>query len=280
MPAKLRQKITDHTVDRSLIFLKLGGSLITEKDRPRTPRLQLIRQLIQEVADFLRHHPDLRLVLGHGSGSFGHVPARKYGTRQGVTSPLEWQGFAEVWREARMLNQFVMDALAELGVASISIPPSAGLVSRGGVVHRWNLEPIRAALHAGLLPVVYGDVVFDLKLGGTIFSTEDLFEHLALHLEPKRILLAGIEPGVWLNFPETDSIVREITPTSFPRLVPALGGSSATDVTGGMASKVEQSLRWVQRTPGLEVLIFSGKAKGSILNALNGGNEGTLIRSV
>jgi len=84
----------------SLQFLKLGGSLITEKDRPHTARLQVIRRLASEIARARRDDPALRLVLGHGSGSFGHVPAQKYGTRGGVRTPEEWGGFVQVWREA------------------------------------------------------------------------------------------------------------------------------------------------------------------------------------
>ncbi len=33
-----------------LVFLKLGGSLITVKDRPHTPRLDVLERLAQEIA--------------------------------------------------------------------------------------------------------------------------------------------------------------------------------------------------------------------------------------
>ena len=35
------------------------------------------------------------LVIGHGSGSFGHYMASKYGTRKGVDGPDQWAGFAK-----------------------------------------------------------------------------------------------------------------------------------------------------------------------------------------
>ncbi len=75
---------------RELVFLKLGGSLITDKKRPHTPRMDVIRRLAREIAAARNIRPDLQLVLGHGSGSFGHIPAEKYGTHQGVKSPSEW----------------------------------------------------------------------------------------------------------------------------------------------------------------------------------------------
>ena len=65
-------------------FLKLGGSLITDKDTAHTPRIDVIDRIAGEIKKYLVEHPQDSLLLGHGSGSFGHVPAAKYGTREGV----------------------------------------------------------------------------------------------------------------------------------------------------------------------------------------------------
>ena len=75
-----------------------------------------------------------------------------------------------------------------------------------------NLAPLKSALANKLLPVIHGDVVFDEARGGTILSTEDLFTHLAHQLHPKRILLAGLEAGVWEDFPARTHLIEEITP--------------------------------------------------------------------
>jgi isopentenyl phosphate kinase len=132
------------------------------------------------------------------------------------------------------------------------------------------------ALQAGLLPVVYGDVIFDTQRGGTILSTEDLFAHLARQLCPRRVLLAGLEQGVWADYPACTRLVAEITLDNLAGL--SLGGSAATDVTGGMASKVQQSLELVQQIKGLEVCIFSGETSGAVQRVLAGEEIGTWIR--
>jgi len=264
---------------RDLTFLKLGGSLITEKSRPYTPRPDVLERLAGEIASARASRPERLILLGHGSGSFGHVPAEKYGTREGVRGREAWHGFVEVWREAARLNRIVMDALEVAGLPAVSFPPSAFLVASNRKVDHWDPGPIQSALHAGLLPVVFGDVVFDRQLGGTIFSTEDLFAYLAPILRPERILLAGIEPGVWREYPDRSDVYPEITASIGAELLAAVGGSAATDVTGGMASKVIQSLEWVAGLPGLEVLIFSGEEPGLVERALGGGQVGTLIRT-
>ncbi|MCS6908243.1 MAG: isopentenyl phosphate kinase [Anaerolineales bacterium] len=262
-----------------LIFLKLGGSLITEKHRPYTARLETLRRLAEEIAHARQSVPELRLVVGHGAGSFGHVPAKRYGTRQGVHTPEEWLGFAEVWREAATLNRLVVEALLAAKLPVISLPPCASVTAEDGKVAVWELYPIRAALQAGLLPLIFGDVVFDRHRGGTILSTEDLFEHLARQLRPRRILLAGIEEGVWSDFPQCTQLVREITPADLYQGRLQLGGSQAPDVTGGMESKVRQSLAWVQELPELEVLIFNGEKPGAVRRALMGETLGTRIHA-
>lgn len=128
-----------------------------------------------------------------------------------------------------------------------------------------------------MLPVVYGDVAFDQVRGGTIFSTEDLFNHLARQLSPQRLLLAGSEPGVWADYPDCTSLIERITPQNLELIFPALQGSDAPDVTGGMQSKVTEMLSLVQAVPGLEAFIFSGRQEGNVRRALEGQRIGTCL---
>jgi isopentenyl phosphate kinase len=261
----------------TLQFLKLGGSLITEKNRARTLRKQVLERLSGEIALAYRLNPELRLVVGNGAGSFGHVSAKKYGTRQGVNTPAEWRGFVEVWREAATLSHYVSAALQEAGLPALAIHPSSAVISAGGQVASWDIAPLRAALQAGLVPVIHGDVIFDTTRGGTILSTEDLFGYLANPLKPQRILLAGLEAGVWADYPHCTRLVELITPANLAEVKPALSGSNTDDVTGGMFSKVQQSLELVRQQAGLEVLIFSGEQPGNLTRALSGENIGTLL---
>ena len=261
----------------NLLFLKLGGSLITDKYKPRTVREGVIARLGEEIAAALEDSQGLRLLLGHGSGSFGHISAKKYRTREGVHTPREWQGFAEVWFDASTLNRMVVEALHNAGVPVISFPPGGGITSQAGEIETWNTLPLQNALLHGLVPVVYGDVVFDEKLGGTILSTENIFAHLARELHPQRILLAGIDEGVWADYPVCEKLVGEITPDNVADVKRGLSGSAATDVTGGMASKVEEMLALTEEIQGLEVCIFSGAVAQNVERVLRGEYLGTRI---
>jgi isopentenyl phosphate kinase len=276
---------------KELVFLKLGGSLITDKTQPYTPKLDVIEDVALQISTALRTQPDLRLIIGHGSGSFGHVAASEYHTRDGFfphPSPLihrerdqtednYWKGFAEVWYQASSLNRFVMKALHKVNVPSIALPPSAIVIASNGKVSIWETTSISMALAAGLVPTIYGDVTFDEIRGGTILSTEDLFSHLARALNPQRILLAGLESAVWKDFPDRTRKVETITPKTFSQISEGVGKADGADVTGGMESKVTQMLELVKQDPELKIQIFSGVEPGNILRALSGENLGTSI---
>ena len=127
-----------------MIFLKLGGSLITDKTQENTPRLTVLNRLAHEISQSLRWdnpsaitNPQL-LLLGHGSGSFGHAAAKKYGTRQGVSDAAGWRGFADVSVAAARLNRIVADCLHDAGVPVISVLPSASVVCVDGVLTAWT----------------------------------------------------------------------------------------------------------------------------------------------
>jgi isopentenyl phosphate kinase len=260
-----------------LVFLKLGGSLITDKDQPLTTRPGVLTRLADEISSARSIRPGLPLLLGHGSGSFGHTAAMKHRTRQGVRTPAEWLGFAEVWKDARALNQLVVEALQEKGLPVIAFPPSAAVTARDGRLLRWDIAPIQAALAAGLIPLVNGDTVFDEIRGGTILSTEDLFLFLAGQLHPRRILLAGIEAGIWEDFPARTRLVQAITADNYPRLLEKIHGSDSVDVTGGMLEKVRSMIQIAGKEPGFQALVFSGLEPGNVREALLGAAPGTRL---
>jgi isopentenyl phosphate kinase len=260
-----------------MVFLKLGGSLITDKTREKSVRNDVLPRLTREIADAL---PDVEgsVLLGHGSGSFGHAAAKRHGTRAGVHSKDEWRGFAEVSVAAQQLNRIVAAALHDAGVPVLSISPSSSVKCVDGRIAHMDVAPISAALSRGLAPLVMGDVAFDSERGGTIISTEEIFEFLARSMPPRLILLAGETDGVYASMDDRRVLPR-ITLSTWAAQRGGIGGSRGADVTGGMAAKVEDMLRLTQLHPNLQVRIFSGLTPGAVGDALRGAPIGTLVTS-
>ena len=266
-----------------LVFVKLGGSLITDKTRPTTAREDVIARLAEEIAQARAARPDLRLLLGHGSGSFGHAVGQRYGTREGVCDAEGWRGFAETAAAVARLNRIVTDAMLAAGLPVWSLQPSATARCRDGRLVALDQETIHRALAVGLIPLIYGDVALDDVRSGTIASTEELFAFLAPFLRPRCIILVGEVDGVFTADPSRDPAARPVpllTPQAIASGGIGLGGAHGIDVTGGMASKVAIMGELVQRVPGLEVHLISGRLSGRLAQVL--GNPaypaGTRIR--
>jgi isopentenyl phosphate kinase len=265
----------------NIVYIKLGGSLITDKRAVETPRLPVIKRLAHEIAAARRADPGLRLLIGHGSGSFGPVVGSRYGTRQGVSTSEEWYGFAATADAAARLNRIVAAALLAEGVPAWSIQPSVDLRCQNGRIVAGPLAAVQEALAHNLVPLIYGDVALDSVRGGTIAGTEEIFDWLADHLPPHRMILAGEVDGVYTSDPQREpgaQLIPVITPETLSASVQGLGASIGTDVTGGMLAKVQQAVQMVDRHSGLRVLICSGLAEDSVYRALT--NElftGTVI---
>ncbi len=263
-------------MDANLIFIKLGGSLITDKHRRATPRRPLIRRLADELHRAMTVQPALRIVLGHGSGSFGHWVADRYGTQNGVESEEGWHGFAEVSAAASRLNRIVADTFLAYGLPVLSLQPSSAVRANDGKISAYPLDNLDIALRHQLIPLIFGDVAFDAVKGGTILSTEALFVYASERLHPDWILLLGNAPGV---LDAKGQVVRTITPVTHAHAQAYLSGSSATDVTGGMADKVNRMVDLVRDHPGIRVRILSGRKPDALFQALLDPNaaSGTLI---
>ncbi len=256
-----------------LVFVKLGGSLITDKTRPEAARPDLIRRLAQEIRRAREARPDLRLLVGHGSGSFGHVVGRAYNVRAGVRDARGWEGYARTAAAAARLNRIVTDLFLDEGVHVVSLPPSATAWCEDGTLVHMDTRPHRVLLEHNVIPLVFGDVALDGMRGGTIVSTEEVFAYMVRHeayLRPGHIILVGRVDGVYTADPLRDSHAR---PLPLLRAYDAetlagLGESHGIDVTGGMAAKVRLMAALVREFPELIVHIIGGETPGQLYRAL------------
>jgi isopentenyl phosphate kinase len=268
-----------------LTFVKLGGSVITDKTGQEAPDLPLIRRLAAEVRAALdAAEPDYRLIIGHGSGSFGHTYARRYGIHLGLAPDADWMGFAQTAAAALRLNRIVVDELLAAGVPALALQPSSTLLARAGWLASWDTAAVERALARGLVPVVHGDVAFDEAQGSAIISTEQLLVALVgtPALRPDRIILVG-EAGVYTADPRSNPQAERIPQISTDNIAAVLqgaGGSHGADVTGGMRAKVELMWSIVADRPGTTVQLV-GPAPGLLQRALLGQapGAGTIIAS-
>lgn len=240
-----------------LTLIKLGGSLITDKNTPRHFRQDVMHRIAAEIHQIIECAPsDQQLIIGHGSGSFGHIEAKKYNTINGATSKNDWLGFTRVANAAAELSQLVTTECVNVNLPVMRFQPSASIKAQNGDIIAMNTKLFTRAVAHGLIPMIHGDVAFDSVRGGTIVSTETIFSFLVKELDISRIVLLGEVDGV---LDTQHNLIPHITPKTLAQFESALKGSSGVDVTGGMYQKVMDMLELVKINPDLKIIIANGK---------------------
>ena len=211
--------------------LKLGGSVVTEKDDPETVAEDALARAAAAVGT-----TDRTVVLVHGGGSFGHHHASEHGvtTAEGTHDPTAVRA---IHGAMRRLNDAVVDALAAEGVPAVPVHPLSVASRDATGTLSLPTGAVETAVGEGFVPVLHGDVVTHAGVGATILSGDELVAELARRLAADRVGLCSAVPGV---LDADGEVIRRID--SFEAVTDALGASDATDVTGGMAGKVETLL--------------------------------------
>lgn len=260
-----------------LILIKLGGSLITDKSKPFTAKEKIIKRLGREIKEANKKFNG-KIIIGHGSGSFGHVVAAKYKTQDGLINKKSIMGLAQVADAAIQINRIVIQNFLKVGLPAFSFAPASFLIASNKNLKKTFLESFRHLLKIDLIPVIYGDVILDQKRGCCIFSAEKTLNILAKNLKKQFNILKVIHCG------DTDGVydvngqtIPVITKKSLQKFQKAIGKSNAIDVTGGMIHKVKESL---EISPlGIHSLIINGKKSGNLKKAILGQKiKGTLIK--
>ena len=259
---------------RPFVLLKLGGSLITDKARPRIARHAAIRRLSRELAAAADGPRAPRLLVGHGSGSFGHAAAAEGGLTPGADARRSLDAIARTQQASADLHRIVVAALADAGARPFSLAPSSFLYAANGRVTRSFTDPIFAALELGLLPVVYGDVVLDRTRGAVIVSTEELFLVLVKEAARRGNPVARV---VWLG--ETDGVrgldgrtIARLSAAEAKRTARRVTGASGIDVTGGMALRLRAAGTLARA--GVASTIVDGRRAGAVAAAIAGRDTG------
>lgn len=242
--------------------LKIGGSILTDKSGEKGALPEEIERVAGEVAS--RPHD---LVLVHGAGSFGHIPARKYGLPQKF-SP---EGLRVTHESVVRLNLLLLEALAEAGVESLPVHPLSCLTLSGGRIESFATEPIREMLEEGIMPLLHGDVAMDLTRRAGIVSGDQLVSYLARALRAEVVVVGCNVDGVLFS----GRPMAEVKRSDLPMIESAIGGSAGVDVTGGMKGKLDELLDLADM--GISSVIFNASREGNIVRALQGEAIGTKV---
>jgi len=254
---------------QTMILLKIGGGVITDKTVQYGLREEVLARLAHEIGEAWGKLGETKLLIGNGAGSFAHYSAHTYRTAEGFVDEQSRLGMGWVRWDAVKLNQIVFEQLLSSKVPVFSFSPSSFMRVKNGKTQQIFMEAIEDLLANEMVPLVYGDVVVDQVKGSGIYSTEKVFDELALHFAKKydvRVIHISAEEGVYKK--GKASIYKTITQENFADVKDHLGGSNGVDVSGGMLHKVEECLALARL--GITSQIVSGMVSGRVRDVLLG----------
>jgi len=236
-------------VDQRIVVVKLGGSIVTDKEKDFSFRAATVASLARAISK-----SGAGVVVVHGGGSFGHPVAKRYGlsSRSSRRTP---EGVAETRRAMFDLNMRICDSFISGGLRPYTFTPYPLLAAAGRRGASWLLSTVSA----GLTPITFGDVVRD-RAGFRILSGDTIALLLSKQLGAERCVFVMDVDGV-------------IGPEGLLRSVDARGAAAiefarSEDATGGIALKVREALRIA--SGGTEVAFVSGFRPAEFSKALKG----------
>jgi len=248
-------------------ILKLGGSVITNKEKPLTPNMLAIERLAREISK-ANVSP---LVLVHGGGSFGHPIAEQYGIREGYKDSSQIMGFSKTHQAMTKLNKLIVDSLINHNIPAVGVQPSSCVVTKAGRIQSMEEKPLRKMLEMGFVPILYGDAALDSETGFAILSGDQLVSSLAIRLAADYIVIGVDVDGLYTADPKTDSsacLIQQATLRELKNLEHKLEGSKVTDVTGGMLGKMFELTPAIEH--GIRTIIVNATKPNRVYKALKG----------
>ncbi len=245
-----------------MILIKLGGSIITNKEKPLSPRRKTIDELSKNLKKI--NEP---IVIVHGGGSYGHYWSVKFDMHT-KEKKYNLRGVATVKNSMIELNKIILDSLLKNKLNPYCLPPTDFMSGNKPITRK--IKEIERIAKSGLIPVTYGDALWYGERKTYILSGDKIMTHLAKVLKPKLCIFALNEDGLYSDL-RSKELIYELKDQHHSI------SENKMDVTGGMTRKVEEAAKISKK--GTNVFFVNGNKPDRIVKAIkNRKFEGTLFR--
>ena len=245
-----------------MLLIKLGGSIITNKNKPLSPKKKAIDKIVKSLKKI-----DEDFVIVHGGGSYGHYWSVKYDMH---TKPKKYdlRGVSIVKNSMIELNKIILDSFIKNKLNPYCLPPTDFVI--GNKPNKKKILEIKKIAKSGLIPVTFGDALWYGNKKSYILSGDKIMSMLAKILKPQLSIFVLNEDGIYSDM-KTKNLVYEYKNEKIPIK------KIQMDVTGGMTRKVTEASNISKM--GLKVFFVNGNKPERIVNAIKGKKfEGTLFR--
>jgi len=257
----------------NLIILKIGGSVLTDKTKPLSVNTDVIESIATQIASIKLPN----LIIVHGGGSFGHPLAEKYRLVNGIKESNQIFGITKTHQAMLNLNKIIVEIFISHNIPIIPISPLDVFFTNNGRIEESFLLPIKKSLEIGLIPMLFGDTVYDFSQGVSILSGDQIVAFLSEKLNANKLILGTDIDGLFTADPKiytNAKLIREVTPENFPEIKANLSRETSKkqiDVTGGMLGKLNELIT-VAKT-GVTIYIINAKIDNNIKKIILGAED-------
>lgn len=244
-----------------MILIKLGGSVITDKSKYRTFRKDVVSRLCKEIKD-----SGQKVLIVHGAGSFGHVLAKEHMINDGFKNESQIPAVAQICYDVRELDSMIVKELNDNSIPAVSVPTGSTFIMENRRLIIDDDSVLKGFVDKGIIPVMFGDVVLDRKLGFAICSGDQIMERFAEIFDIERVIFVSDIDGLYDSDPKTDKNAKLIEKVDRKTLAGIESSSSVDDVTGGVKEKMNAMLRMCSRDR--DCILVNGTVKGRLLSLL------------
>ncbi|GIW63932.1 MAG: uridylate kinase [Patescibacteria group bacterium] len=161
---------------KKLIVIKIGGSLIADKNKVYKINHQAVNAVVTQLAEFWQKQNNYQLIIANGAGSFGHYTVLTYKLHKLKLSltKKQRQGVGVVHNKVAYLNNFLVAKLQSKNIPIVSFDPLSFLHQTKTSV--FFSKPLITALSMGLNISFYGDLILTENKQAVVYSTEKLIQ--------------------------------------------------------------------------------------------------------
>jgi isopentenyl phosphate kinase len=245
-----------------MLLVKLGGSIITNKEKPLSPRRKTIDNVVHGLKNI--NEP---IVVVHGGGSFGHYWSVKFDMH---TKPAKYdpKGISTVKNSMIELNKIILQSFLNNKLNPYSLPPTDFVSGNKPILKK--IKEIKKIAESNLIPITYGDALWYGEKKFYILSGDVIMTMIAKVLRPRLSMFVLNVDGLYSDI-KKKKLIYEIKDEQ-----PSFSNPTI-DVTGGMKRKVKEALKISKM--GLKVFFVNGNKPERIINAVKRNKfEGTIFR--
>ena len=234
-----------------MILIKLGGSIITNKEKPLSPRKKSIDKIVRALKKI-----DEPIIVVHGGGSYGHYWSVKYNMH---AKPANYNihSVSVVKNSMVELNKIILDSFLKNKLNPYCLPPTDFIFGNKPIIKK--VKEIEKIAKTNLIPITFGDALWFGKKKSYILSGDKIMSILANILKPRLCVFVLNVDGLYSN-PKTKKLIHELKGKK-PLII-----KSSKDVTGGMKRKVDEATKISKN--GMNVFFVNGNKPERIVEAV------------